>query len=45
MKSIHPSIGCMLSKDAIKKVENDGFMELWHKRLGLLSEKGMFVFF
>ena len=45
MKIIHPSIGCMLSKNAIKDVENDGSMELWNKRLGLLSEKGMFVFF
>uniref|UniRef100_A0A0D2ZV94 CCHC-type domain-containing protein n=1 Tax=Brassica oleracea var. oleracea TaxID=109376 RepID=A0A0D2ZV94_BRAOL len=32
-----------VSKDAVNAVENDGVMELWHKRLGHMSEKGMFV--
>lgn len=32
-----------VSKDAVNAVENDGAMELWHKRLGHMSEKGMAV--
>ena len=32
-----------LSKGVVNAVENDGAMELWHKRLGHMSEKGMSV--
>ena len=33
-----------VSKDFVNVVENDNAMELWHKRLGHMSEKGMSVF-
>ena len=32
-----------VSKDDVNAVENDGAMELWHKRLGQMSEKGMSI--
>ena len=32
-----------VSKDVVNAVENDNAMELWHKRLGHMSEKGMVV--
>ena len=32
-----------VSKDTINAVENDNAMELWHKRLGHMSEKGLSV--
>ncbi|KAG7553078.1 Zinc finger CCHC-type superfamily [Arabidopsis thaliana x Arabidopsis arenosa] len=32
-----------VSKDSVNALENDHAMELWHKRLGHMSEKGMSV--
>jgi len=32
-----------VSKDVVYAVENDGSMELWLKRLGHMSDKGIFL--